>query len=79
MSGRLYVEVVQSILLFVSEVWMVTPYILRVMWSLRNWVARWISGRITHQLRNGGCYYPPIGEALSEAGLEMIGVYVTRC
>ena len=50
----------------------------RVMGSLHNWAARQIFDRMPQRLRNGGWYYPPIGEALADAGLETFGVYVTH-
>ena len=43
--------------------------------SLHNWVEQWISGWITW-CRNGRWQYLPIGEALSDAGLDPIGVYI---
>ena len=77
-SGRFYVAVVKSVLLFGSEMWVLTPRILRAIGSLHNWVARWISGRMPQRLRNRGWGYPPIEEALENAGLETIGIYITR-
>ena len=45
---------------------------------LHNWAAHRIYDRMPQRLRNGGWYYPPIGEALADAGLETFGVYVTH-
>ena len=76
-SGGFYVTVVLSVLLFGSETWVVTPHILRAVGSLHNRAAHWISGRMPQRLWNGGWDYPPIGKALTDAFLEMIGVYIS--
>ena len=54
------------------------PLILRAMFSLHNRLARQISVIMPQRMTNGGWYYPPIGEALADAGLETFGVYVTH-
>ena len=42
-SGRFYVAVVQSILVFGSELWVIMPLIMKAMRSLHNQVAHRIS------------------------------------
>ena len=64
--------VVQSVLILGSDSWVVTPNIMRFLGSLHNWVAQWTSGQMPW-FRNGLWEYPPIGEALAEAGMEPIG------
>ena len=39
-SWRFYVAVVQSVMIFRSESWVITPRILRVLGGLNNWVAQ---------------------------------------
>ena len=68
---------VQYILLFKSDTWVVTPCILRVMGGIHNWSARRIYHRMPQRLWNIGWDYHPIGEALKNVGLYMIGIYVT--
>ena len=58
--------------------WVETYRILREMGSLHNRVALRISGRMPQWMWNGTWYYPSIGEALADAGLDTIGVYVYR-
>ena len=76
-SGRFYITVVQSALLFGSETWVLTPHTLREMWGIHNKAARRITVRINQRLWNRRWYCPPIGEALTDAGIETIGIYVT--
>ena len=57
-SGRFYVAVVQSVLIFVSESWVTTPRILWVLGSLHNWVAWWIYVRVPWW-NTGQWEYPP--------------------
>ena len=65
-------------LLFGSDTWVLMPCILIVINSLHNRVALRISGRMPQWMWNGTWYYPSIGEALADAGLDTIGVYVYR-
>ena len=76
--GRFYVAVVQSVLILGSDLWVVTPNIMRLLGSLCNWVAQQITGRMP-RCWNGCWWYPPIGEAIAEARLEPIGEYISRC
>ena len=76
--GRFYVAVVKSILLLGSDMWLVTPKILREMGSVHNWEGIHFYGRTPHQKRNIGWDYHTIGEELADAGLYMIIVYVNR-
>ena len=76
-SGRFYVALVKSVLLLGSETCVATLHILRLMGSCHNWVAHWISDRMHQRMWNILWGYPPIGEALVDVGLEMIGIYFT--
>ena len=68
--------VVQSVLLFGSESWVVTPLILRDLGSFHNREERRILGWMP-QCQNSYWEYLPIGEALVEAGLDFIGEYIS--
>ena len=70
-------EMVQSVILLGSYLWVVTPNIMRFLVSLHNWVDQRITERLTW-CRNSRWEYPPIREALLEAGMEKIGEYVSR-
>ena len=69
---------VQSVLLLGSELYVNTPHIVQSLGSLHNWVAQLIYGRMPW-CHNGLWEYPPIGEALSDTGLDPIGEYISQC
>ena len=69
--------VVSSVLIFVSESWVVTSRILQPLGSYHNRAAKRISVWMP-QFRNFCWEYPLVGEALAEAGLEPIGDYIYR-
>ena len=75
-SGVFYVAVVQSILIFGSDSWVIMPCIMQALGSLYNWVIRKISG-LMPWCQNGKWEYPPIGETLMDLGLGTIGGYIT--
>ena len=77
-SGMFHVAVVQQILLYGSESWVLTPRILKALESFHHRVARRITGRMPRRLQNGTWYYPPIGKALEDAGLFSIAEYIAR-
>ena len=57
--GRLYVTVVESVLMIISETWVVMLSILRTMGSLYNQTTQHISDRMPLRLNNEGWDYPP--------------------
>ena len=63
--------VVQAVLILGSELWVVTPNIMRFLASLNNRVAQRNYG-LMPLFRNGLWEYPLIGESLVEVGLEPI-------
>ena len=77
-SGYFYVTVVQSVLMFGSETWVVMSCTLWEMGGLYNWSARHISGRMPQRLHSEVWDYPPIGEGLADVVLEKIGICVTH-
>ena len=62
MFGRLYVVVVQSVMMFGSVKWGEITLILRVMGSLHNRATRRISDRIPQNLHNRRWEHPQLGE-----------------
>jgi hypothetical protein len=75
--GMFYKAIVQAVLLYGCETWVVTPDILRTMEGLHHWIAR----RITHKMPTqvaGQWVYPPIAGALSDAGLFTMEIHVRR-
>ena len=78
LAGRFYVAVVQSVLLFGSETWVITPRILQALQGFHHRIARRLSGLVATRGRNGTWDYPLIAEALERAGLSTIEEYILR-
>jgi hypothetical protein len=77
-SGMFYKAVVQAILLYGSESWVITPAMIKVLDSFHHRVARRITGRMPRRI-NGIWHYPPIAPTLEEAGLYTMKEYIERC
>jgi len=76
-SAMFYKAVVQSVLLYGSETWVVTPAVLKVLEGFHHRAARRLSGRQPRYLpREGSWFYPPIEEALEAAGMYTIEHYI---
>ena len=65
-SGIFFKVVVQAVLLFVSETWMMTPCMVQDLGGFQN------------RLQNGSWEYPPLEEVIWEEGLEEVEAYVLR-
>ena len=74
-----YVAVVQSVLLFGSETWVLNPRWEKSLEGFQHQAARRMAGMGPKQQRYGTWVYPPIGAALEMVRLEEIGVYIARC
>ena len=76
-AGMFYKAVVQSVLLYGSESWVVTPAVLKVLNSFHHRMARRLSGKQPRYLpRENRWEYPPIEEALEVAGLYTMDHYI---
>jgi hypothetical protein len=74
-----YKAVVQSVLLYGSETWVVTPAILQVLQGFHHWIARQITGmRPRFCPRTETWSKPPIAEALEAADMKSIEWYITK-
>ena len=76
--GRFYVEVVQAVLLFGSETWVLTPWLEKSLEGFHHREARRMTGMHPKRQRYGLWVYPPIGVALKMVVLEDIRVYIAR-
>jgi hypothetical protein len=76
-SGLFYKAIVQTVLLYGSESWVITPAMLKVLDSFHHQVAHCITGHTPHQI-NDTWHYPPIGPTLEEAGLLTMKKYMTK-
>jgi len=77
-SGYFYKAIIQSVLLYCCETWVVSKAVLRVLAGFHNRVARRLSGRLPYREQPGSdvWIYPPIEEALEIAGLHPIEHYI---
>ena len=76
--GMLYKKVVQLVLLYVSESWVMTGDMLKVPEGLHHRLARMIMGMIVRHMTSGECERPPVDEPLETAGLWPIKEYIHR-
>ena len=70
--------VVQVVLLFGSETWVLTPHMERALGSFQHKVARWITRMQPRRRGGGGWYYPPLASDMEEVGFEETGVYIQK-
>ena len=70
--------VVQVVILFVSEMWVLTPLLEKALAGFHHRSARRMAGMSPKLQPDEIWVYPPIGAALAIVGLEDIGVYIAR-
>ena len=75
--GMFYKVVVQTVLLYGCETWTVTDSMLKVLEGFHHRIARRISGKTAVKVGDNQWEYPPIVEALEEAGLWTMKECVT--
>ena len=76
--GHFFKAVVQVMLLFREETWVLTPRMEQALSSFKHRVAQRLIGRQTGRRGDGSWEYPPPAAAMAEAGFDDIGTYVTR-
>ena len=76
--GMMYKEVVQLVLLYNSDNWVVMGAMLKVLEELHHWVTRHIMGMTETNGAVRYCEYPPVLVALEAAGLNQIIKYIRR-
>ena len=67
--GQIYLAVVQSVMMYGSETWVMTPHIGRVLRGFQDRVALRLTGRQPWRGRDGVWVYPPLEDTTVEAGL----------
>ena len=77
MTGKLYVGVVQAVLLFGSEIWVMTLQREKAIMGFHHREVRLMAGIVPKFQLNGTWIYQLIGEALTKVGLEEIRLYIT--
>ena len=75
--GLFYKTIAMAVLLYGCETWTVTDSMLTVLEGFHHKVARRLTGRVP-RLVEGAWDYPPLADALGEAGLHSIGTYIHR-
>ena len=68
--GNFFNAVVQQVLLFGADMWVVTPRMERALSSFLHGVSRRITGRHPQRGRDGKWFYPPLEGAMKEAGFQ---------
>ena len=77
-AGIFYVAVVQEVLLFGSDMWVMTPRLEKALGGFRHRSVRQMVGMFPKRQQGVIWVYPPIGAALATVVLYEIGVYIAR-
>ena len=75
-SGQIYLAVVQSVLLYGSETWVLTLRMKRVLDRFHHMVSRRLTGWQPWKGWYGGWFYPPLEYAMAESGSQEMETYV---
>ena len=75
--GHIYLAVVQLVLLYGSETWVLTPHMHRMWNGFHHRVACILTGRQPWKGQDKGWVYPPLEDAMVEAGLQEVETYVS--
>ena len=75
---RFYVSVVRAVLMFGSEIWILTPRLETALKGFHYRAARRMAGMGPKHHPDGTWLYPPIGAELAMVVLEEIGIYISR-
>jgi hypothetical protein len=79
-SAMFYKAVVQTVLIFGSESWVLDPSMLGKLEGFNQQIARRLTSRAPVYLRSEGtCQYQPLGNAMEEAGVYSMDEYINRC
>ena len=76
--GQIYLALVQSVLIYRSEIWVLNPRMQRVLGGFHHRVAHRLTGQKPRKGRDGGWVNPPLEDAMAEVGLHKVETYVSR-
>ena len=76
--GQIYLEVVQSIMIYESESLVLTLCMKRVWGGCHHRVARRLTGRQPRRGRDGGWFYLLLENVMGEVGLREVRTYASR-
>ena len=77
-SVNFFKAVVQQVLLFGAETWVVTPMMERALSTFKHGAARRLTGRQPRKGRYGKWYFPSMEGAMQEAGLTDVLTSINR-
>ena len=77
-SGYIYLEVVQLVLMYGSETWVLTPCMKRVLDRFHHRVDLRLTGWQPWKGRDRGWVYPPMEDVMTDVGLQELETYVYR-
>ena len=69
-------SVVQAVLLFGSNMWVMTPQLKKSIEGSHHWVLWSMEGMGSKHQQHGTWIHTPIGAALAMVGMEKVGVYI---
>ena len=76
--GEIYLVMVQAVLLYGSEIWVLTPRMQRVLGGFHHIVARKLTRQQPQKVWDVGWVYPPLEDVMVEAGLQEVETYVSH-
>ena len=77
-SGFFFKSVVQAVLLFGLEAWVVTPCMGRVLGGFQNQAAQRLTGRLPQHKTDGNWEYTSASTAREEAGFQTMEDYIRQ-
>ena len=78
LSGMFFNAVVQAVLLFGLETWVLTPHMIWDLGGFQNRFAWRITGRQPRRRGDGGWEYQPLTSAMEEVGFKEIRFYIQK-
>ena len=78
MSGNFFKAVVQQVLLFGAETWVVSPIMERALSAFIHGAARRLAGRQPRRGSDGKWFYPSLEGGMKEVGLTDLRTYINR-
>ena len=76
--GQIYLVVVQAVLIYGPDTWVLTPHIQRVLGGFHHRVSHRLTRQKLQKVRDGGWFYPPLEYAMAESGLQEVETYVSH-
>ena len=68
--------VVQAVILFESDMWVVTPHMEKALKGFHHRAVWWMTSMGPKNKLDGAGVYPPVGATMVTVGLDEIGVYI---